>query len=92
MSANDSPGRSGQTGLEDVHKTHIEKRSRRELLVGELLTRWKLLGSIVVLLITTYALYTVDGAVSKDVMVFAAMAVLLAVYFVVTLRSDLKLE
>lgn len=92
MSGNDSGSGRGQTGLEDVHATHIEERTWRELLAGELASRWKTIAAIVVLFVTTAALYKVDGGPSIDALVFGVMGLLLAVYFLVTLRSDLKLE
>jgi hypothetical protein len=92
MSGNDMGSGRGQTGLEDVHATHVEERTWQELLVGELASRWKTIAAIIVLFVTAGALYWVDGGPSIDAIVFGAMGLLLAVYFLVTLRSDLKLE
>lgn len=67
-------------------------QSTPERLVRQVRRRWKILLTILVTAITTYAIYRVDGTVSKDVTVFAFFTVALVVYVLFTIRSDLKLD
>lgn len=60
--------------------------------VKQLRRRWKMFGVILVTALTTYAVYHVDGEVTKDAWIFGLATVLLLVYTLLTLRSDLKLE
>lgn len=83
----------GQTGLEDIHdESLIPEKTRAEIVLDKLHERWRFIGGIVVMLFTSGALYYVDGRFSLDALVFAVMALLMLVYFLVTLWSDLRLE
>ncbi|WP_121744370.1 hypothetical protein [Natronorubrum halophilum] len=54
--------------------------------------RWQTAGSIVVLAVTSVLLYRVDGYLSIDAQVFGGITILLLIYFLVTLRSDVRME
>lgn len=80
------------TGLADVRDRSVAERSTTQILLEKLQDRWQIIAAVVVLFLTSYGLAYVDNGFSKDALVFSAIAVLLAVYVVLTLRSDLKLE
>lgn len=83
----------GQTGLEDIHDDSlIPEQTSTEIVLDQLHARWRFIAGIVVMLITSGTLYYVDGRLSMDALVFAVMALLMLVYFVITLWSDLRLE
>ncbi len=92
MSADTDPGRAGQTGLDDVHEVDIEQKSSTQVFVSEVLGRWQTLLAIVALGVTAGLLWYMDGGFSLDMVVFSLLTVLLAAYFGLTLRNDLKLE
>lgn len=93
MSGENDGTRSRSVGLGDVTtETTVEPQSLPVQVVQQLLRRWKTFGVIVVTALTTYGIYTVDDTLSTDVWVFGLMTVVLLVYAILTLRSDLKLE
>lgn len=51
-----------------------------------------MLGTILATAVTTYALYNVDETLTLDVWAFGGLTVVLFVYTVVTVRSDMKIE
>lgn len=61
-------------------------------LIRQLRRRWKILGSAFVTALTTAAIYWVDDAFTKDAWVFGGLTVVLILYALLTIRSDLKLE
>ncbi|WP_221621730.1 hypothetical protein [Halocatena pleomorpha] len=54
--------------------------------------RWRTAGAIAVLAVTSVLLFRVDGGRSIDTQVFAGITLLLLLYFLVTLRSDVGTE
>lgn len=93
MSEDTNSGRTGDAGLSRIRdESIVEPRSSMEVFRDELLGRWQMLLGMGAMLVTTYGLWYMDGAVTKDVIVFAVLSALLTVYFLVTLRNDLKLE
>lgn len=54
--------------------------------------RWRTAGSIFVLAVTSVLLYRIDGYLSIDSQVFAGITILMLIYFLVTLRSDVRME
>jgi hypothetical protein len=92
MSADTDSGRAGQSGLEDVHNVSIEEKSSTQVLTSELAGRWQTLLAIVALGATSGLLWYMDGGFSLDMLVFSVLTVLLVVYFLLTLRNDLRLE
>lgn len=104
MSDEPTQGRSGTGSLEEVREVDVADKSTGKVFVEQLVRRWKTMGGIAVLLGTTALLYILDSQTweiqelgmkvpwSKDTVVFAALTLLLAAYFVVTLRNDIKME
>lgn len=88
----EAEGRSGTGSLEDVRDVDIPEKSTPRVIYEQLVWRWKTLGAIVVLLVTTVLLAYMDGGISLDTIIFAVITVLLVAYFVATLRNDVKLE
>lgn len=70
----------------------LRPQSTTEQLRRQFRRRWKIMGSTVVTALTTVAIYRVDGTFSKDAIAFALVTAALFVYFLMTIRSDLKLE
>lgn len=75
-------GESGEFGR-DTLSQQVGRQLRR---------RWKILGAILVTALTTFAIYRVDEAFSKDAIVFAGLTVALLLYALLTTWSDLQLE
>ena len=93
MSGENDGTRSRSVGLGDVTtETTVEPQSLPVQVGKQLRRRWKTFGAIAVTALTTYAIYSVDGEFTKDAWVFGLMTVVLFVYALLTLRSDLKLE
>ena len=93
MSGESDGTRSRSVGLGDITaETTVEPESTPVQLAKQLRRRWKTFGAIAVTAATTYAIYHVDGELSKDAWLFGLMTVLLFVYALLTLRSDMKLE
>lgn len=87
----DTHGR-GTGSLEAVRDVDVPEKSTPRLVFEQILTRWKIVGAIVVLAVTSLLLQYMDGGISIDVFIFRTLTILLAVYFVVTLYNDVKLE
>ena len=93
MSGESEGTHSRSAGLGDVTvETSVERRSLPVQVLNQLGRRWKMFGTVAVAAITTFAIYHVDGNLTKDAWVFGLMTGVLFVYAVMTLRSDLKLE
>lgn len=93
MSGDTTQGTSEGGGLEDIRETpEAVEKSAIAVTVGKVRERWRTAGSIVVLTITSVLLYRVDGYLSFDSQVFAGITVLLLLYFLATLRSDVSME
>lgn len=90
----DETRRTGEEGsLEDIREASAAvEKSTAQVVVEKVLGRLQILVSIVVLSITTYLLYLVDGGLSTDAWIFAGLAVGLLAYFLVTLRTDVRME
>lgn len=54
--------------------------------------RWRTVGAILVLAVTSILLYQVDGYLSIDSQVFGGITLFLLAYFLVTLRTDIRME
>ena len=78
-------GKLGESG--EFSRDTLSKQFARQLR-----RRWKILGAILVTALTTFAIYRVDEAFSKDAVVFAGLTVALILYTLLTIRSDLQLE
>lgn len=84
--------RSDSGGLADIHEASYEEKSTGRVIVEQITARWQTVLALVTLAATTYGLYVLDGGLSKDALIFGVLAVCLAVYFALTLRTDVKLE
>ena len=87
----DTRGR-GTGGLEAVRDVEVPQKSTARLVFEQVLTRWKIVGAILVLTVTSLLLQYMDGGISIDVFIFRGLTILLALYFLVTLYTDVKLE
>ena len=92
MSGDTQRGRSGQSGLEDVHDVSIDERSGTDVIVEEIRGRWQTVLALAALAVTSGTLWYMDGGFSLDMVVFAILTVLLLLYFAVTLVNDVKME
>lgn len=92
MSGDTERGRSGQSGLEDVHDVSIDDRSGIDVMVDKILSRWQTVLAIGALAVTSGTLWYMDGGFSLDMVVFAILTVLLLLYFAITLVNDVKME
>lgn len=90
----DTPHRnSEEAGLEDIHEaSDAVEQSATSVTVEKVRERWRTAGAIVVLAVTSVLLFRVDGRLSLDTQVFAGITLLLLLYFLVTLRSDVSME
>jgi hypothetical protein len=92
MSGDTERGRSGQTGLEDVHDVSIDEQSGADVMIQEIAGRWQTVLAIAALAVTSGTLWYMDGGFSLDMVVFAILTVLLLLYFAITLVNDVKME
>jgi len=92
MSGDTQRGRSGQSGLEDVHDVSVDERSGADIMVAEIRGRWQTVLALGALAVTSGTLWYMDGGFSLDMVVFAILTVLLLAYFVITLVNDVKME
>ncbi|UPM44260.1 hypothetical protein [Halocatena salina] len=90
----DTPQRTSEgAGLEDIHEASDSvEQSTMSVTIGNVRERWRTAGAIVVLAATSVLLFRVDGGLSIDTQVFAGITLLLLLYFLVTLRSDVGME
>ena len=68
------------------------EKSTAQVALEKVWERWRFAGSILVLAITSVLLYRLDGYLSLDSQVFGGIAILMLIYFLATLRSDVKME
>lgn len=93
MSGESDGTHSRSVGLGDITAERaVEPEGRSVRVVKQLRRRWKMFGVILVTALTTYAIYHVDGELTKDAWIFGLATAGLLVYTLLTLRSDLKLE
>lgn len=93
MSGDTTRGASEGGGLEDIREaSDAVEKSAIAVTVEKVRERWRTAGSIVVLAVTSVLLYRVDGYLSVDSQVFAGITILLLIYFLATLRSDVSME
>ncbi|RRJ30129.1 hypothetical protein EIK79_11145 [Halocatena pleomorpha] len=93
MSGNTPQRNSEGVGLEDIHEAlDSVEQSTMSVTVETVRERWRTAGAIAVLAVTSVLLFRVDGGRSIDTQVFAGITLLLLLYFLVTLRSDVGTE
>jgi hypothetical protein len=93
MSGDTTRQRSEGGGLENIREaSDAVEKSTLSVTVEKVQERWRTVGAILVLAVTSVLLYRVDGYLSVDSQVFAGISILLLVYFLVTLRTDINME
>lgn len=80
-------------GLEDIREaSDAVEKSATSVIVENVRERWRTAGAIVVLAVTSVLLFRVDGGLSIDTQVFVGITLLLLLYFLATLHSDVSME
>ncbi|MFC6719287.1 hypothetical protein ACFQGT_03225 [Natrialbaceae archaeon GCM10025810] len=93
MSNDTTRRRSESAGLENIREaSDAVEKSTAAVTAEKVRERWRTVGAIVVLAITSVLLVRVDGYLSIDAQVFAGISALLLAYFLVTLRTDVRME
>lgn len=93
MSGDTTRRTSESGGLENIREaSDAVEKSTPELVVEQVWERRRTAGAILVLAVTSIMLYQVDGYLSVDSQVFGGITILMLVYFLVTLRTDVKME
>ncbi|AGB33322.1 hypothetical protein C488_17209 [Natrinema pellirubrum DSM 15624] len=93
MSGDTTSRKSDSAGLENIRKaSDAVEKSTAGIAVEKTIERWRTLGAIVVLAITSVLLYQIDGYLSIDSQVFGGITLALFAYFLVTLRTDIRME
>lgn len=93
MSGNGTRRTSEGGGLQNIREaSDAVEKSTASVTIEKVRERWRTVGSIVVLAVTSALLYSVDGYLSLDSQVFAGITALMAIYFLVTLRTDVGME
>lgn len=93
MSGDTSRRSSESAGLENIREaSDAVEKSPIAVIVEKIAERWRTASAIIVLAITSVMLYRVDGYLSIDSQVFGGATILLLLYFLVTLRTDVKME
>lgn len=79
-------------GLENIREaSDAVEKSSTSIAIEKVRERWRTAGSIVVLAVTSVLLFRVDGYLSIDSQVFGGITILMLIYFLVTLRSDVRM-
>ncbi|WP_090618215.1 hypothetical protein [Natrinema salaciae] len=93
MSSDTTRSASEEGSLENIRKaSDAVEKSTMEITVEKTIERWRTVGSIVVLAMASVLLVRVDGYLSIDAQVFAGITILLLIYFIATLRTDVSME
>lgn len=93
MSGDTTGQNSEGAGLENIREaSEAVEKSPTMIAIEKTYERWRTVGAIVVLAITSVLLYRVDGYLSIDSQVFGGVTILLLIYFLATLRTDVKME
>lgn len=93
MSGDTTRRTSESAGLENIREaSDAVEKSTAEIALEKVWERRRTAGAIVVLAITSVLLYQVDGYLSIDSQVFGGITILMLIYFLVTLRTDIKME
>ena len=80
-------------GLENIREaSDAVEKSTMAVTLEKIVERWRTAGAIVVLAVASVLLYQIDGYLSIDSQVFGGIAILMLIYFLVTLRTDVKME
>ncbi|QSW99274.1 hypothetical protein [Haloterrigena alkaliphila] len=93
MSGDTTRQTSESAGLENIREaSDAVEKSTAGIILEKIWERWRTVGAIVVLAVTTVLLYRVDGYLSIDTQVFGGITIFLLLYFLVTLRTDVSME
>ncbi|PCR92156.1 hypothetical protein [Natrinema ejinorense] len=80
-------------GLENIREaSDAVEKSPIAVTVEKVRERWRTASAILVLAVTSVLLFRVDGYLSIDTQVFAGITLLLLIYFLATLRTDVSME
>lgn len=92
MSEETKSRKSDSAGLENIRKaSDAVEKSTAGIAVEKTIERWRTLGAILVLAITSVLLYQIDGYLSMDTQMFGGITLVLFGYFLVTLRTDIRM-
>lgn len=92
MSGEGDTGGRNTGSLEAVREVDVPEKSTPRVVIEQILRRWKIVGAIVVLAVTSVLLQYMDSGITVDVFIFRGLTILLAAYFLVTLYNDVRLE
>lgn len=93
MSGESTSRKPESTGLENIREaSDVVEKSTTGIVLEKVVERWRTVGAIVVLAVTSLLLYQVDGYLSIDSQVFGGITLFLVGYFLVTLRTDVRME
>ncbi|ELY64975.1 hypothetical protein [Natrinema versiforme] len=93
MSGDTSRRSSDSAGLENIREaSDAVEQSTATIFVEKVRERWRMASAVIVLAVTTVLLFRVDGYLSIDTQVFAGITVVLLLYFLATLRTDIRME
>ncbi|MDS0478636.1 hypothetical protein [Natrinema sp. 1APR25-10V2] len=93
MSGSTTRSASEEGGLENIREaSDAVEKSTTEITLEKAVERWRTVGTIAVLVAASVLLVRVDGYLSIDAQVFGGIAILLLIYFLATLRTDVRME
>ncbi|WP_408959733.1 hypothetical protein [Natrinema sp. 74] len=93
MSGDTTRRASEDVSLENIREaSDAVEKSTLAITVEKTVERWRTVSSIIVLAATSVMLYRMDGYLSIDSQVFGGITILLLLYFLTTLRTDVSLE
>ncbi|WP_254762782.1 hypothetical protein [Natrinema marinum] len=93
MSEDTTSRKTDSAGLENIRRaSDAVEKSTTSIALEKILERWRTVGAIVVLAVTSVLLYQVDNYLSIDVQVFGGITILMLGYFLATLRTDIRME
>lgn len=89
----DTSRQDAEGGLENIREaSDAVEKSTASVVIEKVYERWQTVGAIVTLAVASILLYVVDGYLSIDTQVFGGISILLLIYFLVTLRTDISME
>lgn len=84
---------SDEPSLERIREASDEvQKSTAAIVLEKVRDRWQTVAGIVVLIVTSFLLYRVDEGLSMDAQIFGIISILLLIYFLLTLRTDVSME
>lgn len=93
MSGDTTRQASEDASLENIREaSDAVEKSTLAITVEKTVERWRTVAAIVVLAVASVMLYQMDGYLSIDSQVFGGITILLVLYFLATLRTDVSME